>query len=463
MSWQLPTWIESMVLVGALGAPRRRAEPDPADLPRARGRLRRPPGGRQAARRPAVWRGFDFEAMARRASEPTPTVSRCCIAANLLDGDVDALPAVPAAAEPFAPGVRPTAAALALLHVGHDRRPEGRAPHRQHGRRAPAYAMVDAFDLTADDRNALVFPFTHIGGISWLFAGLMTGCAQRDHRGLRPGDHDPVLERERRHARRRGHRRSTWPTSPRSAAGRPPAVPRDAHLPRRRRGQAAAAPLRREGAARRRSASSRATASPSARSSSMCRRRRRPTSRWPTPRARRAPASSVKVVTLDGNVAGRGEEGEIRVKGPKLMPRLPRLVARRRRLRRGRLLPHRRPRLVRRRRPRGDHRPAQGHHHPQGREHLGQGGRGPPLHAPEGRRRRGDRPARRRVGRAGVRDRGGRRPGRPADAAGAVRLPARPRASWRRRSPSSSRSSTCCRATRPARCSSTSCASSTRE
>ena len=43
------------------------------------------------------------------------------------------------------------------------------------------------------------------------------------------------------------------------------------------------------------------------------------------------------------------------------------------------------------------HRPAQGRHHPQGRERLGQGGRGPPLPAPQGGRRGRHRPARRRA------------------------------------------------------------------
>ena len=65
---------------------------------------------------------------------------------------------------------------------------------------------------------------------------------------------------------------------------------------------------------------------------------------------------------------------------------------------------------VRRRRPRHAHRAAQGHHHPQGREHLRQGDRGPPLRAPEGRRRGRHRPARPRAGRAGVRRGRGRRP-----------------------------------------------------
>src|SRR2546429_225345 len=42
---------------------------------------------------------------------------------------------------------------------------------------AAAVAMNLALDLAADDRSALVFPFTHIGGITWLFSSLMRGCA----------------------------------------------------------------------------------------------------------------------------------------------------------------------------------------------------------------------------------------------------------------------------------------------
>ena len=106
----------------------------------------------------------------------------------------------------------------------------------------------------------------------------------------------------------------------------------------------------------------------------------------------------------------------------------------------------------------GDHRAPEGHHHPQGREHQRQGGRGPPLHPPQGARRGGHRPARPRARRAGVRGgvhprgrrsarlrRDGRVPeGRGADGAEDPRA-ARDR---RRRA----------RATPPARSSSTSCA-----
>ena len=36
--------------------------------------------------------------------------------------------------------------------------------------------MAECLDIRADDVSALVFPFTHIGGIGWLIASLLTGC-----------------------------------------------------------------------------------------------------------------------------------------------------------------------------------------------------------------------------------------------------------------------------------------------
>ncbi len=41
---------------------------------------------------------------------------------------------------------------------------------------APALAMAECLDIRAGDVSALVFPFTHIGGIGWLLAALFTGC-----------------------------------------------------------------------------------------------------------------------------------------------------------------------------------------------------------------------------------------------------------------------------------------------
>jgi acyl-CoA synthetase (AMP-forming)/AMP-acid ligase II len=41
---------------------------------------------------------------------------------------------------------------------------------------ASALAMAECLDIRSDDVSALVFPFTHIGGIGWLIAALFTGC-----------------------------------------------------------------------------------------------------------------------------------------------------------------------------------------------------------------------------------------------------------------------------------------------
>jgi cyclohexanecarboxylate-CoA ligase len=41
---------------------------------------------------------------------------------------------------------------------------------------ASALAMAECLDIRPDDVSALIFPFTHIGGIGWLIAALFTGC-----------------------------------------------------------------------------------------------------------------------------------------------------------------------------------------------------------------------------------------------------------------------------------------------
>ena len=53
--------------------------------------------------------------------------------------------------------------------------PKG-APHTDLTVTAPALATAECLDIRSDDVSALVFPFTHIGGIGWLLAALMTGC-----------------------------------------------------------------------------------------------------------------------------------------------------------------------------------------------------------------------------------------------------------------------------------------------
>jgi Acyl-CoA synthetases (AMP-forming)/AMP-acid ligases II len=198
VSWQLPTWIEAMVLVGGLA--RLGAVQNPI-LPIYRDRE----VGfvvRQAAAALLIvageWRGFDFGAMARAIAAAVPGLEVMELhRGDELDGDVASLPPVPAGGGEFTPGVRVDGPLRWLFYTsGTTADPKG-ARHTDNTVGASAYSMVDAFDLTADDRNGMVFPFTHIGGIGWLFAGLMTGCLQVIVEGFVPDTTIPVLERER--------------------------------------------------------------------------------------------------------------------------------------------------------------------------------------------------------------------------------------------------------------------------
>ncbi len=195
VSWQLPTWIEAMVLVGGLA--RLGAVQNPI-LPiyreREVGFVVREAGAKLLVV-PGVWRDFDFGAMAEGLGLDAEVW--VLHPGEPLTGDVAALPDVPVAGPAFSPGVRSEGPLRWIFYTsGTTADPKG-ARHTDNTVAAAAYAMVDAFELTAEDRNALVFPFTHIGGISWLMAGLMSGCTEVIVEGFVPVTTIPVLERER--------------------------------------------------------------------------------------------------------------------------------------------------------------------------------------------------------------------------------------------------------------------------
>jgi acyl-CoA synthetase (AMP-forming)/AMP-acid ligase II len=191
VSWQLPTWLESLVLVGALS--RLGAVQNPV-LPIYRDRELRFMTAQTDAGLlvvPPVWRGFDFPAMAH------------AIAADSKDLDVlvvdRALPEADASALPPPPPVPGSAAGLPTAWVfytsGTTADPKG-ARHTDATIAAAAVAMNAALGLVPEDRSALVFPFTHIGGITWLFSSLMTGCANVCVERFDPTETVDVLSRE---------------------------------------------------------------------------------------------------------------------------------------------------------------------------------------------------------------------------------------------------------------------------
>jgi acyl-CoA synthetase (AMP-forming)/AMP-acid ligase II len=171
VSWELPTWNESLVLVGALS--RLGARQNPL-IPIYRGRevgFITAQSDASLLVVPTVYRGFDYQAMAEEIAADRPGLSVLVVDRDLPDGDPSDLPEAP----PL-----PTRAAQAPVRwlfytSGTTADPKG-APHTDLTVMAPALAMAECLDIGPDDVSALIFPFTHIGGIGWLLAALMTGC-----------------------------------------------------------------------------------------------------------------------------------------------------------------------------------------------------------------------------------------------------------------------------------------------
>ncbi len=171
ISWELPTRVESLVLVGALARLGVRQNPL---IPIYRGRevgFITEQSKASLLVVPSVFRGFDFEAMAREIAADRPELSVLVVDRSLPDADPAVLPDV----DP-PPRTAAEAPIRWLFYTsGTTADPKG-AQHSDLTVMASALAMSECLDIGPDDVSALVFPFTHIGGIGWLIAALFTGC-----------------------------------------------------------------------------------------------------------------------------------------------------------------------------------------------------------------------------------------------------------------------------------------------
>jgi len=187
VSWQLPSWRESMVLVAALS--RLGAIQNPI-LPIYR---EREVGfiARQAKNRllivPSTFRGFDYEAMAREIAADVPGLEVLVCDRVLPEGNPSTLPPPPVSGEPPVRWLFYTSGTTAD--------PKG-AQHTDQTIDAAARGMADRLGLVPEDRHSLVFPFTHIGGIIWLFAGLRVGLTNIVDEAFLPDTTIPLLQRE---------------------------------------------------------------------------------------------------------------------------------------------------------------------------------------------------------------------------------------------------------------------------
>lgn len=175
VSWQLPTRIDSLVLCAALS--RLGAIQNPI-LPIYReadvGFVTRELGSEWLIV-PGVLRGFDHAAMAKAIARETPTLQVLDLSAGLPTGDADALAPMPAEADKVEETDDPLR--WVLYSSGTTADPKG-AKHSDGTLLAASAGFCERLQLASDDRIALVFPVTHIGGILWLINGLRVGCAQ---------------------------------------------------------------------------------------------------------------------------------------------------------------------------------------------------------------------------------------------------------------------------------------------
>lgn len=171
VSWELPTWNESLVLVGALA--RLGARQNPL-IPIYRNREVGFITGQSGASLlivPTVYRGFDYEAMANEIAAERPGLSVLVVDRDLPDGDPSVLPPV----EEVPASTEDAPVRWLFYTSGTTADPKG-AAHTDLTVMASGLAMSECLDIRADDVSALVFPFTHIGGIGWLVASLLSGC-----------------------------------------------------------------------------------------------------------------------------------------------------------------------------------------------------------------------------------------------------------------------------------------------
>ena len=190
VSWMLPTWLESAVLVAALA--RLGAVQNPI-LPILGPREMRFIANQTEARMfvvPSEWRDRGYADEAREIAKDLEGMEILVCDRNLPEGDPGALPPPPAPSTPDTAPVR-----WVFYTSGTTADPKG-ARHTDHTVKASAVGMIRALEIEADDRSAMVFPFTHIGGIGWLFTMALTGCTGVFVEAFVPDTTIPVLQRE---------------------------------------------------------------------------------------------------------------------------------------------------------------------------------------------------------------------------------------------------------------------------
>ncbi len=173
VAWQLPNWQEALLLAGALSRLGATQVPMLSILRDATVGFICRQVSADLLVTPRVWKEFDYAGMAARIANEQNGLATLAFDSRASGGEglpmcEDVLP-VPAT-EPAESAVK-----WVFYTSGTTADPKG-AKHTDDSLIATGSGMVGVLELFADDVVPLVFPFTHIGGFSWLVAFLLTGC-----------------------------------------------------------------------------------------------------------------------------------------------------------------------------------------------------------------------------------------------------------------------------------------------
>jgi acyl-CoA synthetase (AMP-forming)/AMP-acid ligase II len=173
VSWVQPTCIDAVVLTAALCRLDANQNPIiPIYRQREVGFVVRQVGAKFLIV-PGVFRKFDYAEMAREIAAEAPGLEVCVVDGTLPDGDPASLPPAPEA--PATPDDSPVRWFFYTSGTTSDAKG---ARHTDETLMSTIRGLADVLDLRADDRHAFAFPFTHVGGIGWLMAGLISGMTQ---------------------------------------------------------------------------------------------------------------------------------------------------------------------------------------------------------------------------------------------------------------------------------------------
>ena len=170
VSWQLPTTIEAIVISNAL------ARIGAVQNPIIHLYKEREVGfalkqtGSEMLIVPGTWRDIDFVAIARRAADAVGSTARILdLSEGMPDGDPSTLGPPPAGAEPGDDPVR-----WIYYTSGSTAEPKG-VQHTDQTLIAGGWGLARALDMSPDDVGSIAFPFAHIAGPDYLVTMLSLG------------------------------------------------------------------------------------------------------------------------------------------------------------------------------------------------------------------------------------------------------------------------------------------------